>query len=170
MYRITNISFQAQSWFYVFKCIFPWHVNLKLYERLESVKKDVLLVTDNRPISTKTETLLALWTTVPLAFLYKVLNSWFCFVLHVFLGDNTIISTVIIFIFFFFLNSICLPGRESFFLFFFFLNDYHFTLLLLLQRFYSFSPILFTNTASLLESHCLARIKTSVWPSFRGKK
>lgn len=122
------------------------------------------------PISTKTETLLALWTTVPLAFLYKVLNSWFCFVLHVFLGDNTIISTVIIFIFFFFLNSICLSGRESFFLFFFFLNDYHFTLLLLLQRFYSFSPILFTNTASLLESHCLARIKTSVWPSFRGKK
>lgn len=119
MYRITNICFQAQSWFYVFKCIFPWHVNLKLYERLESVKKDVLLVTDNRPISTKTETLLALWTTVPLAFLYKVLNSWFCFVLHFFLGDNTIISTVIIFIFFF-LNSICLPGRESFFLLFFF--------------------------------------------------
>lgn len=121
------------------------------------------------PISTKTETLLALWTTVPLAFLYKVLNSWFCFVLHIFLGDNTIISTVIIFIFFF--SEQYLPTWQGIlFSFFFFLNDYHFTLLLLLQRFYSFSPILFTNTASLLESHCLARIKTSVWPSFRGKK
>lgn len=150
MYRITNISFQAQSWFYVFKCIFPWHVNLKLYERLESVKKDVLLVTDNRPISTKTETLLALWTTVPLAFLYKVLNSWFCFVLHVFLGDNTIISTVIIFIFLFFWTVFAYLAGNPFFFFFFFFKRLPFhsaaasTKVLLFQSYsfykYSLSP------------------------------
>lgn len=102
------------------------------------------------PISTKTETLLALWTTVPLAFLYKVLNSWFCFVLHVFLGDNTIISTVIIFIFLFFWTVFAYLAGNPFFFFFFFFKRLPFhsaaasTKVLLFQSYsfykYSLSP------------------------------
>lgn len=150
---------------YVFKCIFicmqlPLACKFNIiWEIRVSKKKKVLLVTDNRAIPTKTETWLAFCPTVPLAFLtYQKADFTLSFVLHFCLADNTIISIINFFFFFFLMVFAYLAGNPVFF--FSFLHSYHFALLFILQRFYSLSPILFTNMASLLESHCLARNST----------